>query len=495
MKSGIGFFKGAGRARRPRLLACLVALAAPMALLALACEGPTGLQGSRGPQGPTGPQGPVFPSLRVAIAAGDIHRFDPVENVQVSLSGSAHDFSRVPAQIRGRGNTTWFNMGEKRPFRIRFDAARPMFGSDYSARTWAAISATLDYTLMRQYAAYFLGRMLEGTRDHWLGPAGHFAHLYLDGEYRGVYMISNQVASGANERLRLVADNDPRRSEFLLEWCGRADTTTASGGPEEFYVIVDIPNNATRQDVPFVVDFPGGGVLRGGHGHMGFLQEFLNAVSVAIRGGDYAAVSYLIDVCSFVDFYLVQELFRNMDSHWSSLRFQIRQAGGRPVLFAGPLWDFDFSSGGGWGGSGGVNSYHPYDFWTGRWNGWFNSLMQADWFRTRAAARWDEISGNQVATMIARIEELAYTYLDCFERNFERWDVLGTNVYRPPAASRPDMGVTPSVMKLDTFTENVDFLVDWFERRVSWMSANLAQGLPPNQARFLREPEPAIIGR
>jgi len=435
-------------------------------------------------------RGPPFPSLRVATAAAGIDRF-VWANTTVSMYGPDGDplFQNLGAQIRGRGNTTWFNMGGKRPFRIRFDTARPMFGSAHAARDWTFIASALDYTLMRQYSAYLLGRMLGGDQG-FLGPVGHFLHVYLNGEYRGVYMLSDQIQAGPG-RAELTSNLVPRLSEFLLEWCGRADRPGNPGGPEEFIVTVQIPNNANRQDMPFVVDFPGGGVLRGGHGHMDFLSGFLNEVSLAIyeRRGR-AELSRLIDVESFVDFYLIQELFKNHDSFWSSLRFQIRQVGGRPVLFAGPVWDFDMSSGGGWDGR---SDYSPRGWWTARWNGWFNSLMRTDWFRGLVVARWDDIRDLEVAVMKARIRSLAETYRDCFERNFDRWPVLGTNVFVPGPNSNPAFGVTPSVMALGTFAENVEYLSDWLESRTAWLDANLGRPPPVRMARTAanQEPEPA----
>jgi len=433
-------------------------------------------------------RGPPFPSLHIATVAGNIHRLNWA-NTTVSMyspDGGAI-FQGLGAQIRGRGNTTWFAMGDKRPFRIRFDQPRPMFGSAHVARDWTFIACALDYTLMRQYSAYFLGRMLGASAGDsgFLGPMGHLLHVYLDGEYRGVYMLSDQIQAGPG-RAELTSNLVPELSEFLLEWCGRADHAGNPGGPEEFIVFVHIPNNIRRQDMPFVVDFPGGGVLRGGHGHMEFLDGFLNEVSLAIfeRRG-YAELSRLIDVESFVDFYIVQELFKNHDSFWSSLRFQIRQVEGRPLMFAGPVWDFDMSSGGGWDGS---NDYSPLGWWTAHWNGWFNSLMRTGWFRDLVVARWSDIRNLEVAVMKARIRGMAETYRGCFERNFERWPVFGTNVFLPGANINPAFGVTPSVMALGSFMENVEYLSDWLGRRAAWLDANL--GRPPPARGLRAEPMP-----
>jgi len=441
------------RGRAASLFSAIVLLAA-----LVSCGHPAG-----GTQGPPEngdirePSTGVFPSLRLTIAADEIHRTIWAPNIMVSLenAGQAYEFANATAQVRGRGNSTWHFMGDKRPFRIRFDSARPMFGSAYSARDWTVIANAMDYSLMRQYSAYFLGRMLDGQC---FAPAGHFVHVYLDGEYRGVYMVSDQMQVLVPGRAELASNLDPALSEYFLEWCGR------SGG-DEFSVVVQVAGNARSQDIPFVIDFPGGGILRQGLGHKDFVAGFLDDVSRAIHRGHRDEISRLIDLNSFVDFYLVQELFKNHDSFWSSLFFQIRQVEGSPRLFAGPLWDFDHSSG---GGDDGVSDYSPRGAWVARWNGWFRSLMGTEWFSQQAARRWNEIRGVEVARMIGRIWELAETYRSCFERNFERWpDKLGQYLWRTP----------PEVQAIPDFIGNVEYLVDWLERRIVWMNGFFAQNL------------------
>jgi len=106
--------------------------------------------------------GSELPSLRINIPMHQIDRNDWSAAVGISLEGSgAYDFGTeetVTAQVRGRGNSTWVAMGDKRPIRFRFPSgeARAMFGSDYVARDWTLIANTLDFSLHRNYGAYFL---------------------------------------------------------------------------------------------------------------------------------------------------------------------------------------------------------------------------------------------------------------------------------------------------------------------------------------------------
>jgi hypothetical protein len=385
----------------------------------------------------------VLPSLHISIYADDIDR-DEWSDVAVSLTGASRnfEFEEVSAQVRGRGNSTWHSMGEKRPYRIRFDEARPMFGSDYVARDWTLLANAKDYTMLRNYSAYSLGRMLMD-----FGPAGHFVHLYLNGEYRGVYMLSDQtqVLEG---RVDLTYNSIPNLSEFLIEWDNRARPDR--NNDFDFFI---------SGNIHFTIEYPSGQNLT--DGHINYAQEIIHDMDTLLFRGDYHEIRQVLDVESFIDYYIVQELFRNADVGASSLFFQIRQTDNGPKVFAGPIWDFDFSSGAGLPPDTDPIEYQPYGAWAGTRNRWFWALLETDWFRPMVAERWLEIRDAEVRIMLDRIWELSGTYQEEFERNFERWpEKLGQNLWR----------TSPSVVAIPDYMGNVEFLVDWLERRIDWFN-------------------------
>ena len=365
----------------------------------------------------------------------------------VSLHGygvyERFSFDEVNAEARGRGNSSWRAMGYKRPLRFRFPAGqeRAMFGSAYTARDWTLIANAFDHSLMRNYSAYFLGSLLDGLN---FSPAHHFVHLFMDGEYRGVYMLSDQMEAG---RMGLVSNSNPALSEYLLEWCLRVPSENPGLLGDVYFLLND--------SIPFEIRFPGGGVRRGGGNQ--FANNFIHSAYHALASGDYDEISALVNIPSFIDFYLVQELFKNQDIDISSLFFQIRQVSGHPKLFAGPLWDFDLSSGSM------VNWIDDIALPEGAWmvrNKFFGHLMNVDWFREKVRVRWSEIRNREVLQMLAEIRRQATTYRSCFERNFKRWP--DKNVWNP----------NPELVRL-SFMEQVDFLKSWLEQRKIWMDTFL----------------------
>ena len=404
---------------------------------------------------------PGLPSLHLSIAPNvnpnrwvpggpnELHR-DIWRFTTVSLRGTGEyeqfNFEGVRAQARGRGNSSWGLMNDKRPLRIRFDAARSMFGSSYLARDWTLIANAVDHSMMRSFSAYFLGSLLGGLD---FSPTGHFLHLYMDGEYRGVYMLSDQIHVHEG-RVELSSNTDPALSEYFLEWCRHALRNN-----EHDFLIDDGPFGS----IPFVVDFPGSGILDQNLGHREFARDFVALADAALVKGDFDEISKLIDISSFIDYFLVQDLFKNMDISFSSLFFQIRLTDTGHKLFAGPLWDFDLSSG---GNTSPDHDHTPQGIWASWFNRFYRLLMEVPRFKELVGVRWNEIRDNEVRAMIAKINQLKTTYQTCFEHNFYRWPDKNVWVTAPGLVGLP-------------FVEQVRFLTDWLEQRKIWMDEFLQQ--------------------
>ena len=143
----------------------------------------------------------TFPTLHI-IMYEELHRHE-WRNATASVTGENWRFNFEPESIsiRGRGNSTW-NLVDKRPFRIRFDEPREMLSSGHRARNWTLISNHNDFSLMRNYSVYFFAGLLDGMN---VAPWAQFVHVYFNGEYKGVYMMSIQKSEMAYGRVNLTS--------------------------------------------------------------------------------------------------------------------------------------------------------------------------------------------------------------------------------------------------------------------------------------------------
>jgi len=387
---------------------------------------------------------PGLPSLHLSIEPyerGGPNSLDRNiwRNTTVSLRGAGpyagFAFEGMSAQARGRGNSSWIGF-VKRPLRIRFDTARSMFGSDYAARDWTLIANANDRAVVRNYSAYFMGSLMEGLD---FSPSGHFLHLYMDGEYRGVYMLSDQMQIHQG-RVELSQHPDPALSEYFLELDGHA---VRSG--ETFF---------WAHGRPFRIAFPD---TNAGSGHWEFARGFIYDVFDALHAGDYDEISRIIDIDSFVDAYLVIEFLKDIDLG-SSQFFQIRRSP-NSKLFAGPLWDFDGSLGSPapW-----YNPSPPVGDFAAQRHPFFGLLMITPWFREMVRVRWLEVTaeGAQVQTLFEEIRRITTAYQACFEHNFNRW---------------PGVGWSPPGLHEAPFIEHVEWMTTWLERRKVWMGEFLQE--------------------
>ena len=391
----------------------------------------------------------TFPSVHIEVAL-PIHR-EVWGNATVTISNAPDEslFSRIPARIRGRGNSSWERF-DKKPFRIRFFEPRTMLCSDHAALDWTFIANHSDKSLLRNYSAYYLASMLDGM---YFTPYARFVDVYFNGEYQGVFMLSVQVQAGEG-RAELTYNRNPGLSEFLIEMNQRIafDPRSMEG---RTFVHVDSRN--------FDILYPRGSDLT--VAHVDYVRSFLQTVADKIHEQDPALFDY-IHLPSFVDFYIVQELFKNLDIGHASVFMQIRGQGDERRLEMGPVWDFDVSAGNTYfqGRNREDNPdreyypyyYSPHGLWAAWTNHWFRSLMHNQYFFNAVATRWNEIRDAEIWAMMNRINYMAWRYQDSFERNFDRWQIMGEFVWPNP----------DRVVAIDTFAGQVGYLVEWLEIRI-----------------------------
>ena len=105
-------------------------------------------------------------------------------------------------QIRGRGNSSWWN-SPKKAYRIKFEKKQRLLGDAFAnAKSWTLLANHGDKTLIRNALTYDLGKFIGMP----FCPAARFVDLYLNGQYRGSYQISDHVQVGKN-RVDIDADN------------------------------------------------------------------------------------------------------------------------------------------------------------------------------------------------------------------------------------------------------------------------------------------------
>ena len=224
-------------------------------------------------------------------------------------------------QISGHGNSTW--MQPKKPYNLKFEKKVNLLGLG-KAKKWVLFANYLDDTQLRNDIAYYIGRMLGGEWQQ----GGEFVELNIDGDYRGLYYLTQKVEIGKD----LIDLRDPLGILVELENLHSAEEICYAAYDEECLVAKDLVDNGNQ-----------------GQAMQEFLESF-NALAVAAEEGDYRTVEGLIDVESFAKYYLVSEFTSNPDAYNTS--WYLYKDGPEDKIHSGIYWDYDLAlSNARWGGS------------------------------------------------------------------------------------------------------------------------------------------------
>ena len=158
---------------------------------------------------------------------------------------------------------------------------------------------------------------------------------------------------------------------------------------------------------------------------------------------------------SFIDYYIVQELTKNVDGNLRKSSFLTKEQGKKLEMYH--LWDFDLTLGNcGYFGSQVGNGYE--NFWIKR-DRWYPYLFNDPVFVDKLQTRWSELLP-QFET-IPDFIELEAAYLEkARERNFQKWSINES----------VDWVMFPS---LGSYEKELEYLKEFYTRRLSWLNVEL----------------------
>ena len=389
---------------------------------------------------------PKIPELHIqTIGNTDIDSKETYRQATMDLKtnglyeGIQEDFSNVPLKIRLRGNST-FSM-PKKSYKIKFNDKREMF-TDYKEKDWVLLANYADQSLIRNYLA---NQLAEGL-DMPFVPISVFVDVYINGEYMGNYMLTDQVEV-TNDRVNVEEGSSELNTGYLLEWDNRLyDDTIDHSGTNYFFI----------RGIPFVIKSPNWEDPEYSINQLYYIEDYMLTVYLTLQNQeDY---SEIIDEKSFIDWYIVNEVFQNVDAGFSSIYLYKEKDG---ILKMGPVWDFDLALGN--AGHLDASLRQPEGFYVSREekNKLYYFLMQYPSFRTQLKARWNEVYEADILPLLDKVHPITEQMTLSVYQNFNKWDVLGTN---------DEWYTTPEVKAADTYVLQVWLVYDFLEERIAWLN-------------------------
>ncbi len=347
----------------------------------------------------------------------------------------------APCSMTMRGNSTRVN--EKPPYNLLFEEKKAVAGMDKGKR-WVLLANLFDKTQLRNKLAFdFCGNLRFD-----FSPEAEFVEFYMNGEYRGLYLLCEPVTDGKQR-----VDIDVENGDCLLE----LDSVRTEGGAGYITTQSDVRLKINKPEENHTAD-------------RNAWTKRLNEIELAMKRGKIEEMEGFVDIESFVDFYIFKEYFKDVDAYYNSTRFYLKDG----ILYAGPAWDLDLSCGNASDTYGEVK-YQSYcnvngygtgtgDSADGEWNdfGWFRILWHSNEFKALVLERWKELRplcenifrDNELGQN--RIDALTDAYLPYIRRNYAEggWDMK--TVYCPYEHA-----------PVGTYVGEIIFLREWLERRLA----------------------------
>jgi hypothetical protein len=339
--------------------------------------------------------------------------------------------------IKGRGNTTWGM--PKKPYSLKLSKKGSLLGMPEHKR-WVLLANYSDKTLLRTDTAFKIGSVFDAIA--WTPRSEHIS-LYLNGEYAGAYQLTEAIKIDAN-RVNVTQTISKKKPDggYVLE----IDTRK-----------VEVFNFTTTKGVVFCCSDPDDELDEIITGDTKTIFEKIKAdvqnVEDVLYSENFAdpedGYGKYIDVASFVDWYLVNEITKNNDAVFHTSVYMYYDPDKKKYCM-GPLWDFDISLGN-------INyngNDNPEGFWIKN-SGWIARLFTDPSFVSLVKNRWNA-KKDEVSSLVSYIDERASLLSKSQKINFEKWDILGIYVW-------PNKVVTGS------YQGEIDYLKTFLTQRMMWL--------------------------
>jgi hypothetical protein len=327
-----------------------------------------------------------------------------------------------------------------------------------SENDWVLHGPYSDKSLMRNALSYYLG----SNTGRW-SPRTRYCELYINDEYNGVYLLIEKIKRDKNrvDIAKLTSteiSGDDLTGGYILK-IDRADDAWVSPYPGMFGTGEIIINYV----YPKYSDMPAE--------QRNYIRNYVTDFEDALHGSSFSdpASGYraYIDVTSFVDFFLISELGKNVDAYRLSTYFYKDKDSKNGKLTMGPLWDFNLAFGNadyyeGWNTEGWMYESTPES------DGyqipfWWSRLMEDPYFTSEVKKRWNTLRASSFSQSFINnyIDSVSSVLNFAQERNFTTFPVL-------------DQYIWPNAHVGGSFSSEISYLKTWINGRLSWMDIQIA---------------------
>lgn len=387
---------------------------------------------------------------------GDIYITSPVsltgeyQQATVRVDFGNNSLQEQTVRIKHRGNLSQ-KYAEKKSYNIKFEEKVSLLGME-KGKKWSLLADPFDKSLLRPILAFEYAQSIGID----VASQTRLCRVWLNGVYQGVYTALEPVDDG-----KRGIDINLENGDFLFE--RNFNANRAEEGITYFTTAYGVRFELNAPEIPT-------------DAQLAQIKEKINFLEAEIQTKDFARYSKVINVESFVNFYIFQELVKDVDFGHFSTRYYVKDG----ILYAGPPWDLDLSMGNltknhyedtykeyhnlsGYGDGSGDSTH---GFWANK-KDFYRWLCQDEQFMKLVAKRWAEMKPMTDNLVLAN--ELGLSRIDWYLKN--AGEILESN-YTKEGAGWP---LSYKLVSLEydepakDYIGNVEILRNWLIGRITWL--------------------------
>ncbi|WP_309642150.1 CotH kinase family protein [Flavobacterium sp.] len=312
-----------------------------------------------------------------------------------------------------------------------------------SENDWILNSLAFDPSLIRDYISYNLSSKMGNYASRTV-----YCEVVINAEYRGLYLLQEKIkANSKRVNILKITSTDNTTPNVTGGYITKSDKTTGNdpvawamssyAGQTDFIHDLPKPEEVTGQQEAYIY------------------TQFANLETTSHNNNTSITNGYpsIIDVPSFIDFMVINELASNVDAYQFSTYFHKDRNG---KLRAGPIWDFNLTYG---------NDLGDLQFTRSRTDVWqfsngdnegakfWTDLFNNPTYKCYLAKRWNALQQNnqplEYTQLVALINNTVNLISEATVRENAKWGTI------------PNHALEINTMKL------------WIDQRLHWISTHL----------------------
>jgi hypothetical protein len=312
-----------------------------------------------------------------------------------------------------------------------------------SENDWILNSLAFDPSLIRDYLSYNLSNNIGNY-----AARTAYCEVVINGIYVGLYLLQEKIKSNTNRvNVLKIGTSDTTVPAVTGGYITKTDKTT--GGDPIAWTM-----SSYQGDASFIHELPKPASVTSEQNTY-IHDQFLKLERAANAGNADLITGYpsVIDVPSFVDFMLINELASNVDAYQISTFYHKDKEG---KLRAGPVWDFNLTFGNDlfqWGFDRSKTDIWQFSNGDNEGAKFWTDLFKDATFKCYMAKRWNDLiqSGQPInESQISLFIDQTVIYInEAIVRENQKWSTIPNH------------------------SQEISAIKSFISNRISWMNSNL----------------------